>query len=32
MELESTGRHVQDLGADDIGGHQVGGALHALEV
>ena len=25
-------RHVEDVGADDVGGHQVGRALHALEL
>ena len=32
MEREGARRHVEDVGADDVGGHQVGRALHALEL
>ena len=32
MEGEGARRHVEDVGADDVGGHEVGSALHALEL
>ena len=31
MQVEAAGTHVEDVGAGDVGGHQIGGALHALE-
>ncbi len=32
VQREGARRHVEDVGADDVGGHQVGRALHALEL
>ena len=32
VEREGARRHVEDVGADDVGRHQVGRALHALEL
>src|SRR6266404_4891824 len=32
MELKSAVRQVENIGADDVGGHQIGSALHALKI
>ena len=32
VQLEGAGRHVQNLGSDDVRGHQVGGTLHPLKI
>ena len=32
VQRERARRHVEDVGADDVGGHQVGRALHALKL
>src|SRR3979411_1261175 len=32
MELKSAVRQVEHIGADDVSGHQIGSALHALKI
>ncbi len=32
VQREGARSQVEDVGADDVGGHEIGGALHALEL